>query len=107
MSTINAPWQLYIFYGIVIGTGGGFGYVPVTSTVSHWFIKRRGMALGITVAGVGIGALALVPFVQFLIFKFDWRISYLIIAGILLVIGLPISRLMRLQPSEKGSFPTA
>ena len=105
MSLINAPWQLYIFYGIIIGTGGGFGYLPVTSTVSRWFVKRRGMALGITTAGIGIGTLALAPFAQFLISEFDWRASYLIIAGILFVIGLPISRLMRLQPSEKGLLP--
>ncbi len=105
MSIINAPWQLYIFYGIVVGTGMGFGLVPVVSTVSRWFVKRRGMALGLTVAGLGIGALVLAPFAQFLITKFDWRNSYLLIAGILLVIGLPISRLMRLHPSEKGLLP--
>jgi len=105
MSTINAPWQLYIFYGIILGTGMGFGLVPVVSTVSHWFVARRGMALGLTVVGIGIGTLALVPLAQFLIFKFDWRNSYLLIAGILLVIGLPISRLMRLHPSEKGLLP--
>lgn len=91
MSIINAPWQLYIFYGIVVGTGMGFGLVPVVSTVSRWFVKRRGTALGLTVAGLGIGTLALVPFAQFLITKFDWRNSYLLIAGILLVIGLSIS----------------
>lgn len=105
MSIINVPWQLYAFYGIIIGTGAGFAFVPVTSTVSRWFVERRGMALGITVAGVGIGTLILAPFAQFLIFTFDWRSSYLIIAGLLFIIGLPISRLMRLHPSEKGLLP--
>lgn len=105
MSIINAPWQLYIFYGIVVGTGMGFGLVPVVSTVSRWFVARRGIALGITLVGTGMGTLALVPLAQFLIFKFDWRNSYLLIAGILLVIGLSISQLMRLHPSEKGLLP--
>jgi len=105
MSIISAPWQLYIFYGIIIGTGGGFGVVPITSTVSRWFTEKRGMAIGIVLAGVGLGTLALSPFTQFLISSFDWRSSYLIIAGVLLVIGLPISRLMRLQPSDKGLLP--
>lgn len=105
MSVINAPWQLYIFYGVIVGTGMGFGLVPVVSTVSHWFVARRGMVLGLTMVGIGIGTLVLVPFAQFLINKFDWRNSYLLIAGILLVIGLPISRLMRLHPSEKGLLP--
>ncbi len=105
MSIIKAPWELYMFYGVIIGTGNGFCFVPVTSTVSRWFTVRRGTALGITVAGIGIGTLALAPFAQFLISRFDWRTSYLVIAGILLVIGLPISRLMRLNPSEKGLLP--
>jgi len=45
------------------------------------------------------------PFSQLLINKFDWRISYLFLAGLLAVIGMPISRLMRLDPSEKGLLP--
>lgn len=105
MSIINVPWQLYAFYGIIIGTGAGFAFVPVTSTVSRWFVERRGMVLGITVAGIGIGTLILAPFTQFLIFKFDWRMAYLIVAGLIFVIGFPISRLMRLHPSEKGLLP--
>ena len=105
MSIINMPWQLYASYGIVIGTGVGFAFVPVTSTVSRWFVNKRGMALGITVAGIGIGTLILAPFAQFLISKFDWRTSYLIIAGLLFIIGFPVTRLMRLEPSEKGLLP--
>jgi sugar phosphate permease len=105
MSLINVPWQLYVIYGIIIGTGAGFGFVPVTSTVSRWFVEKRGLALGITVAGIGIGTLVMAPFAQFLIFKFDWRTSYLFIAALLLIIGLPVSQLMRLHPSEKGLVP--
>ncbi len=105
MSTVSALWQLYIFYGIIISTGLSFGYLPVASTVSRWFVKRSGMALGLTVAGIGIGTLALAPFAQFLIFKFDWRTSYLILAGLIVAVALPVSRLMRLNPSEKGLLP--
>ena len=105
MSIINAPWQLYIFYGIIIGIGAGFGYLPVVSTVTRWFVARRGMALGITVVGIGMGTLVLAPFSQFLIFKFDWRNSYLIIAGIIFIIGFPITRLMKLDPREKRLLP--
>ena len=102
MSIINAPWHLYLFFGILVGTGNGFCFVPVTSTISRWFLKKRGMALGITLSGIGIGTLILAPFAQFLIFNFDWRNSYLIIAGIVIIIGLPLSQLMRLHPAETG-----
>ena len=105
MSIISTPWQLFVFYGIIIGTGFGFCFVPITSTVSRWFVKRRGTALGITVAGIGIGTQVMAPLNQFFITEFGWRTSYLILAGCLLIIGIPISRLMRLDPSEKGLLP--
>jgi MFS family permease len=105
MSQINAPWQLYLVYGVVVGSGISFTFLPVTSTVTRWFVKRRGTALGIAVAGIGIGTMALAPLAQFLISQFGWRTSYLIIAVLLLIIVLPVSRLMRLNPSEKGLLP--
>ena len=99
------PWQLYLYYGLIANIGMGFLGVPVMSTVSHWFVKKRGMALGITQAGVGFGAFVMPPLVQMLITRFGWRISYLIIAGVILGVGLPVSRLMRLDPAEKGLRP--
>ena len=105
MSIINAPWQLYIFYGVVVGTGVGFSYLPIASVVSRWFVRKRGTALGLTVAGAGIGTLVMAPFAQFIITKFDWRTSYLILAGLVVIIVLPVSRLIRLNPSEKGLIP--
>jgi len=105
MSYISVPWQLYTLYGVVIGSGISFVYIPITSTITHWFEKRRGMALGIVTAGVGMGTMTLLPFSQFLISNFGWRSSYLIIAIFPLIIILPVSRLLRLNPSEKGLLP--
>jgi len=105
MYTIITPWQLYIFFGVIVAIGTGFGWVPAVSTVSRWFIRKRGMALGITAAGIGIGTFIMPPLIQFLIIKFGWRVSYLILAGFLFVIGLPFSKLIRLNPSEKGLYP--
>ena len=105
MATVNAWWQLYAVYGIVIGTGCGFCFAPITSTVSRWFLKKRGTALGIAVAGIGIGTMAMAPFAQFLVSRLEWRTSYLVIAAVLVAIGFPISRLMRLDPAEKGLLP--
>ncbi len=105
MTTVGSLWQLYLVYGVVIGTGCGFCFAPITSTVSRWFVKKRGMALGVTVAGIGIGTMAMAPCAQFLISRLEWRTSYILIAVVLLAIGLPISRLMRLDPAEKGLSP--
>ena len=102
---MKEPWHLYFYYGLIASIGMGFLGVPALSTVSHWFVKKRGMALGITQAGIGLGAFVMPPLVQMLIIRFGWRVSYLIIAGVILAVGLPVSRLMRLDPAEEGLYP--
>jgi len=105
MSVVNTLWQLYVVYGVIIAVGAAFGWVPVIATVCHWFVKKRGMALGVTQAVIGIGSFIMPPLSQFLIIKSGWRISYLIIAGLILAISLPASRFTSLDPAEKGLYP--
>jgi len=105
MSNINTLWQLYVVYGVIIAVGAAFGWVPVISTVCHWFVRKRGMALGITNAVTGIGTFIMPPFSQFLIIKLGWRISYLILAGLIFIISFPASRFTSRDPSEKGLYP--
>jgi MFS family permease len=105
MSVVNTLWQLYVVYGVIIAVGAAFGWVPVIATVCHWFVRKRGMALGITKAATGIGMFIMPPLSQFLIIKLGWRISYLIIAGLICAIGLPASRFTRADPAEKGLYP--
>jgi len=105
MSTMNATWQLYLFYGFIVNVGLAFAWIPAVSTVAHWFMRKRGLALGIMHGGIGMAVLLMMPFVQFLIIRFGWRSSYIILASILLVLCLPVSRLMSLNPSDKGLHP--
>jgi len=105
MSVVNTLWQLYVVYGVIIAVGAAFGWVPVIATVCHWFVRKRGMALGITKAATGIGMFIMPPLSQFLIIKLGWRISYLIIAGLIFAISLPASRFTSLDPAEKGLYP--
>lgn len=105
MATVAAPWQLYVFYGLMAGGGYSFCYLPIASIASRWFVAKRGVVLGVTTAGVGVGALVIAPFAQVLISEFGWRISYLMLAGLLVIIAVPLSRFMRLEPCEKGLEP--
>jgi len=105
MFTVTQIWQLYLFYGIVIGVGIGLGWVPAVSTVTRWFVKRRGMALGITQAGMGPGSFVLVPFTQFLILCLGWRNAHLALAGLLVSLGPLAANTMKLNPVEKGRRP--
>jgi MFS family permease len=60
VSQIQAPWQLYLFYGGLAGIGMSAAYVPCTATAVKWFRRRRGLAVGIAGSGASLG-IAVVP----------------------------------------------
>ena len=57
MARITTPWELYLYYGVIVGVGMGGGIAPSLSTVAKWFVKKRGLMTGITVAGTATGTL--------------------------------------------------
>ncbi|KAG1457821.1 hypothetical protein G6F46_007186 [Rhizopus delemar] len=56
-------WQLYITQSIIHGTGAALLYIVSMSISPQWFIKRRGLAMGIMVSGSGVGGL-IMPFIM-------------------------------------------
>lgn len=105
MSQTSALWQLYLFYGVIIGIGAGGGYVPLLSTVSRWFIKRRGLMTGIVVSGVGLGTVIMPLLVNWLISNHGWRNSYVVVGIIALVLIVLPTLLLRRDPSQVGQQP--
>jgi len=105
MSQTSALWQLYLFYGVIIGTGMSGAFVPLTSTVARWFVKRRGAMTGIVVAGSGAGGLIAPPLANWLISIYDWRISYIILGGIALVAVILVAQFLRRDPAQMGQMP--
>ncbi len=104
-SQTNAPWQLFITYSLLLSIGSSPIYVVTISTISRWFDKKRGLALGIAGSGGGLGPLIMAPFATFLISKFDWRIAFIVIGLIAWLIMIPLSRLLKKDPSEIGTSP--
>ena len=68
---------LYLSYGVLGGTGIGFGYTPTVQTLMQWFPDKKGIASGITIAGFGSGALVFTPLIQGLIKHFAKMPEYL------------------------------
>ncbi|NNG08266.1 MAG: MFS transporter, partial [Desulfobacteraceae bacterium] len=100
MSQLEALWQLYLFYGIILGTGMGGGFVPLMTTVARWFDQRRGMMTGIVTAGIGIGALVGPPVANGLISTDGWRSSYTILGSIVLVVIVLSAQFLKRDPSQ-------
>lgn len=105
MSLTHYSWQLYLFYGLIVGLGMGGVYVATLSTITRWFVKKRGLMTGIVMAGIGVGTITFAPVSNWLISLYDWRMSNIIIGGVVLVIGISVAQFLRRDPSQMGLLP--
>ncbi|MFC1971509.1 MFS transporter [Chloroflexota bacterium] len=105
MSQVNFAWQLYLFYVLVVGVGMGGNFAPLLSTVARWFVKKRSMVTGIVIAGGGIGVIIASPVANWLISKYEWRISYLILGALVLIIILIAAQFLKRDPAKMGQVP--
>lgn len=101
-SQINSLWQFYLTYGIIFGVGESAGFTITMSTTARWFIKRRGLALGIVASGAGIGTMIMAPAAERLITAFGWSTAYLVLAVAAWAVMIPSALVLRRDPAEKG-----
>ncbi|NIO11060.1 MAG: MFS transporter [Deltaproteobacteria bacterium] len=103
----HSIWALYFSYGILAGAGqAGLGFVSQSALISHWFLRRRGTAVGIAAMGMGLGALILVPLSQMLIAQLGWRAAFMVLAGLGLITVVPANAVFqRRSPDQVGQYP--
>lgn len=90
---------LYIFFGVVVGIGNGFGYSTPTPVGSKWFPDKRGLVVGLMVGGYGGGQAIFGSLANFwLIPSFDWRATFQILAAIFIVMTLAGTALLKNPP---------
>jgi MFS family permease len=105
MSGLNNVWQLYLFYGVVVGIGlSSIDIIPL-STTARWFVRRRGMMTGIAKVGTGTGQLVIPLVASMLIAAYGWQTSYIIIGAIAMVLLISIGQLLRRDPAGMGLLP--
>lgn len=66
-------WHLYLSYGVLAGIGASLAWIPAAATTPKWFVKRRGLAVGIGASGGGFGGLMLGPVGQALLSSLGWQ----------------------------------
>jgi sugar phosphate permease len=103
-SRIDSLWMLYISYGLVFAIGiTGVGDLPHLPVISRWFIRKRGTAIGIAMAGMGLGILLVVPLTQRFILHLGWRWAYIALAVFAVVTIIPPTLLFqRERPEDMG-----
>ncbi len=96
-------YHFYAMYLLIPLVGAGTLPTSYSRTIVAWFFKRRGIALGIALAGFGVGAAMIAPVSQFLIDHVGWRNAYLVFAALVFFVSLPVTYfLLRETPQEMG-----
>jgi MFS family permease len=103
---VREPWQLYLTLGVLVGGGSVcLGYTGQGLFLPHWFVRRRGLAMGLAFSGVGVGSIILLPWMQVLIGRSGWRTACWALAIVILVLLAPLNLLLRRRPEDMGLAP--
>lgn len=104
---MQEPWQLYLFWGVIVGAGsGGTSMIMGSAVVNRWFQQRRGLALGILGAAFSSGQLIFTPIIMSLNIHLGWRAATLLIVLLMGLVVLPlVIRWLVDDPGLKGIQP--
>src|SRR6202011_5780128 len=100
------PWHLYLTIGVMVGAGSVcLGYSGQSLFLPNWFNRRRGLAMGLAFAGVGLGSITLLPWVQLMIEQTGWGTPRQAVGILILGVLAPIYLLLRKRPEDIGLEP--
>ena len=118
-------WFLLAFVLLSMGQGLG-GWVPLMTLMNHWFVRHRGLAMGLVMVGMGIGAMTIVPAIAWTtdpevgrlswipsapwdlaepVGRLGWRNTALLVAAIVFVCALILPRFIYSKPEDRGLLP--
>lgn len=101
---VRSVWEFAAVYGVLVPLGlAGTGPVIASGVVARWFSRRRGTALSVLGSASMTGMSLLVPAVTWLVLTTGWRTTYMLIAGLILVVALPLCLwVLRDSPESVG-----
>ncbi|MBI4635071.1 MAG: MFS transporter [Candidatus Rokubacteria bacterium] len=102
-SQVTELWQFHVTFGFVVGFAVGAFYAPLSATATKWFTTRRGLAVALVSAGIGVGTFVMAPLARWLTSLYDWRIAMLVIGDLAWLVIIPVALLIRNAPGEVGA----
>ncbi len=105
LSRIETLEAFYLVFILFLSVGVGFGVMPpLSSAVANWFVRRRGLALGLLLCGAGVGGF-MSGSLGWLITSLGWRTSLVAIGIVVFAVGLPAAFIVRARPEPYGLLP--
>lgn len=99
-------WQLQLLWGAVVGAASGFSASVFGATVAtRWFVRRRGLVLGLLTASTATGQLVFLPLLAALVAGPGWRTALVPVLALLGVACLGVLTLLRERPADLGLAP--
>ena len=104
-STVTSLGGFYFWYGFVAALGRSTFMIATATLITRWFELRRGMAMGLMMAGNGIGPFFFSPIVTWLIVRWDWQTAFVAISFTMTTVLVFAYLLMRNHPHDMGLKP--
>lgn len=93
--------SLYVYYGVLVGVGNGFGYGITVPVMAKWFPDKRGLAVGLALAGYGAASAIFGPIANLILFPhFGWRTACMILGVVFLIMTLGGALTMKDPPPQ-------
>jgi len=105
-SRMHTPWQLTLFWGVLVGTGTGVTALVLAAViVTRWFDERRGLVLGILSAANATGQLVFLPLLAHVVTSHGWHSATYVVSGAAAAVFVIALVWLRDQPSDVGLLP--
>ncbi|MGJ4858976.1 MFS transporter [Labrys sp. KB_33_2] len=91
--------EFQLVFGVLVGAATAAMFAPMMACVTGWFDTQRSLAVSLVSAGMGMAPMTMAPLAAWLVTKYDWRTSMLILAGIAAATMIPASLFLRRPPA--------
>jgi sugar phosphate permease len=106
VSLTQSLWYFYAVFALLGIFISAIGFIPLSSLLARWFVRRRGIATGMAMVGISAGGLLFAPMIDFVTFHFTWKTAFIFLGICVWIIGLPLALwVIRDDPERLGLLP--
>jgi sugar phosphate permease len=106
LSRVTQLWQFYAVYFLMAVGWSGTSLIPVGTLIANWFIRKRGLAMSLTMTGLSLGGMILVPLAAYLVFHWGLRVTLPLLGSVYCLVVIPTAIwVIKQRPSNVGQFP--